>query len=553
MNNTARDHREKFVVSYLLTILIVMLLVQTLYSEYISTLMRLILTEDYSYLLAAVLAVGISFHLSLRHTRFEREIRLGKLISSILLAMMSAVTYLSSELNAECSTHLAGLSLAIAVISILNLTLKSLTPLGLTILLLPLVTVPIPTTAFDRLTVALSRTIGAVVSTITSSSLLTTLGSTGIKVDAGNSSHIIYVEGTRIGVYVLSSAVLVLPVIAYFFSINHNRPLRKALIASLAVLLSTLIGLLGNIARVASAVYIARHISTNVASLVLYSFPSILYSLASIIVSYLLMSKFAGSSRSATRETVDARSPAPMSGGSIRLLVIILLIVSSVLATTTTLRMSRLKPVGDVEVESLDDLPNRVVKAKLLLDYKSEPLLAQMIGSAATYRATLAFNGSIYYGLIEFVDTPARLHTLQLLLSLEGHRVLYSWTGQLNGVDINFIISDDGDSKYSLVYTLFPINVRVNESLQLLYTRISLVGAYSSPGDILSLTNALLSALAVNVRGIYPSGVELLNVLGLVASVLFIVLLIYVPTTCLFNLVQSKRLGASRNGRSRIR
>ncbi len=84
-----------------------------------------------------------------------------------------------------------------------------------------------------------------------------------------------------------------------------------------------------------------------------------------------------------------------------------------------------------VEVGSLDEAVSNLSRYLFSSDVRVlrvtyDAFLTRVVGSLATYRISIVVSDATYTGLLEVVDIPARLHTLQLCVSLQGYRILNS-------------------------------------------------------------------------------------------------------------------------------
>ncbi|MEM1880017.1 MAG: hypothetical protein QXE28_03660, partial [Desulfurococcaceae archaeon] len=114
-----QEYRRSLSVGYLIIVLIIALLLQGVYRDYLESILKLMFTEDYSYLLVSLVTVMLTLYLSLRYMGFTYELQLSRLIASLLLVVISMILYHASVTTLENQLQLQGLSFSIAMIAIL--------------------------------------------------------------------------------------------------------------------------------------------------------------------------------------------------------------------------------------------------------------------------------------------------------------------------------------------------------------------------------------------------------------------------------------------------
>ena len=121
------------------------------------------------------------------------------------------------------------------------------------------------------------------------------------------------------------------------------------------------------------------------------------------------------------------------------------------------------------------------------------------------------------------------------LFNSSGYFVKASWSSDISGVRVNFILIERGNWRGVLAYTLIPVIVKTTSGESIIYTRISLMSIESS-NITGKLSEALLSIIQEHSSQVTTSSntYYLLSVLSQSSTfilgalfVYFIVLLIY--------------------------
>ena len=162
-----------------------------------------------------------------------------------------------------------------------------------------------------------------------------------------------------------------------------------------------------------------------------------------------------------------------------------------------------------------------------------DAFLTRVLGALAVYRVRVVTISGIYSGYIEVVDTPARLHTWQLCLTLQGYNITSSWSESINCTRVSTIVLEKAGWRGVLLYTIIPVSISTSGDSTTLYTRIS-IQASGDPSqltrvlarDISSITNVKDRAVDLGAQGplgIYINAILITLFLLLVYSALLLV------------------------------
>ncbi|MEM4717496.1 MAG: archaeosortase/exosortase family protein [Desulfurococcaceae archaeon] len=531
------EYRFKLVIGYLVILSILAVFIQTTYKEYIESILRLIFTEDYSYLIVSFLTIILVLYLSLRYMGFTYEIQVSRIIVSILLFVLSLILYRSSAVFLEYTVFLMGTSFSLVLIALLILIFKPLTMADTIPMLIPLLMIPVPASVLDFLTPVLSRFIGKLAAVFTQTRFVESGAFAFIEVEINGSIYTFSVEAACSGILTISSIIVVFPLLAYYASVSHEKPLRKIAVSISALVAGLLTGIVGNLLRVVLIILVAKHYNIDLAMSIFHYSPSIIYATLSVLISYALINKYAKIRYIIPRPLLkDTRVPYINWEYITGVLAVVVLISIAIQVATIVVAYSSLSNQSIagivVRVDSFEEFTSNPSKyvftgsariANLIYD----PFLTRAIGSLSTYRVAVMVNDTMYIGFLEVVDIPARLHTLQLCVSLQGYRVLNTWSESNGTIRIGYMLMEKDGVEYLLAYLLTPVIIKTPVDEHVVYARISLIRPHSKLADFLYVSSALFSTLN------YESMIEAqqddnLYLLGVLGVVLFIVLVIYV-------------------------
>ncbi|MEM4471826.1 MAG: archaeosortase/exosortase family protein [Zestosphaera sp.] len=541
-----REYRGGLIAGYLVVVSLIALLLQSIYREYVESVVKLMFTEDYSYLLVSFITVVFVLYLSLRYMGFTYEIQPSRLLASAFLVVTSTILYHVSKLVIGYSLSILGLSFAIAMMSILILVFKPVTIGDVVPVLTPLFTVPIPTSVIDVVTTNLSRVVGRVAAALTSTEFIDTGAFAIIKVETSQGPYLLSVEAACSGILTLSTVIVIFPLLAYYATSSREKALKKLGASLLALLAGLLVGFLGNLVRVVIIVFTAKYHSVDVAVGIFHYSPSVIYASISVVLAYVIIDRVT-QVRFIIPEPVAIKAYVPelrwgyVSGILVSAVVIVLLMQSLVAVTAdagTTNASHVVVEVGNLD-EAVNNLSTYLFSSEVrVLRATYDDFLTRVSGALATYRVRVIIDDTVYQGYLEVVDIPARFHTLQLCVSLQGFKILNSWSESRNTLQLSHITMEKSNSKYILSYTLIPVIVKTIGSEQILYARVSVFRPYDTASDLEAARGALIKALNISEGQAANLENESLNVLSIVGVVLFVTLVSYILVVYVYRYAQ---------------
>lgn len=499
MPSVLHEYTQKLVVSYFILISALVILAQTLYRDYFKALINLALSEEYSYLLVSFFSVFATIYLSMKFVGFSYGIRISKFLASLIALTTSIVLYVISLRSTEYVVQLQGAGFALTFISLILFVYEPSTPSDVIPLLTPLLLIPLPTSIVDSLTPVLSRLIGRIAAALTGATYIeSTFVVLGVETPMGFINF--SVETACSGIVTLSSVLSVFPVISYMISASRSSAMRKLLVALISLFAGLSIGFLGNLIRVLLVVLVARYVNPQLALTVFHYSPSVVYSTVSTFLAYYIAVKYASLERVLPKPLLTDK-PVPhisweMFSGS---LVVVILLVSSIhIFLATTLPSRNALNSFTIYVDNLERAINNPVallgeSSALIVHASKDEYLTRVIGALNVLRVRVLLDGEFYTGFVEVVDNPARLHTWQLCLTLQGYNVVSSWSKEVDSREISYILVEKEGRNYILAYTVFPVVVKTPGLESLMYLRVSLFRNFENLEEVVDrLTSAVL-------------------------------------------------------------
>jgi len=497
------DYLVKLSAGFTILLSVTAFLAQSLYRGFFESVIKLALSEEYSYILVSFFTVIAVVYLSIRYVGFSYSVRLSKVLASSFLAVLAVSTYLLSRFNPEHYVHLQGLSFAFFFVSTAVLVYDPTSPAHIIPMVTVFLLIPLPTSVVDSVTPVFSRVIGRVVAVLTGSRLVETPGYVMLEVTTPSGVHLLSVEAACTGIVTLSSVVAVVPVLALLASLGRARMSKKVLVSLVATASALALGFLGNLMRVLLVVYTARSADIETAMAIFHYSPSAIYSSISVLVAFLVVSKYGkleavSTARRGLTDKLDV-SWSYVLGVLTLALVMVSAVSSATLAVESTLATSGSSLSVEAEdFESLLENPAAYFSTGgvTYLSAYYDSYLTRVLGALAVYNVVLEFSGGIYRGYLEIVDTSAKLHTWQLCLSVQGYRVTKSWSRSYGALQVSYVVAERGEEAYLLTYTLLPTTVRSGVADYSLFTRISVFTPFEDLATAVDDSTKLIMAIA---------------------------------------------------------
>lgn len=533
------DYRLKLVVGFTFLVVSACFLLETLYSEYARSLVSLFFVDEYSYLLIAVLTVAFTLYLTIKHVGLAYSITPSKVIISAMLASFAILFYFSSYANRDYMVQFQGFSFALVLLGMIILVYNPTMKRDLVPLLSILLLVPLPSSVIDYLTPILSRILGRVAAYITGAEFIARPGFPVIKVQTPSGPQVLEVETACTGIVTLSGVLAITPVILYLLAYSPRSSLRKALALVTSTVAALAVGLLGNLVRIILVIYGSQAYGVETGLKLFHYSPSAIYASIAVLTAFYISDKVGGIRHVAQQPMKIERG---LEWRYVAGVVLILLVFTSLFYATATLISSMASPGGRGVVEvRVDDVKSFLDNPSMyllsstgvaILSQSYDSFLTRVLGALRVYSISLVINGVHYYGYVEVVDTPAKLHTWQLCLTLQGYKVLKSWTQLVNNTFIAFILAEKEHVKELLAYALYPLEVTTPSSTLRLYARISLLKydsdlSSTSVDEIARALSALSAGTASTALG------AIINTSVLISYGLLITFILYTAVTAI--------------------
>ncbi len=478
-----RDYRRVVVAGFTILTGLIVFLFESLHRAVLEDYIRLALVEEYSYLIVVLFSVVVLFYYLLKNLGLSYEVRVSKVLASALLASLSSVFYISRLFDAEHSIQYGSISLVLIMLSLIILVYNPTTPKDLIPLFSLFLIVPLPTSFIDFITPYLSRFVGRLAALLTGATLLENPAYTRLMIETPSGPALFDVEVACTGIVTASSVLAVVPVIVYLavFSPYSTRRKLTGILASLT--LATLIGFLGNLIRVVLVVLASTSYGIEAGMGLFHHMPSAIYSAISVLAAFLIADKYAGLRYVTPRPLLKRVS---VEWGYVAGVFVIILVFSSAYTITISQIVAShenalLSNGIFVDLTELSDFmsysPKYVFNASKnlrLIRYSYNSYLTRVLGAFSVYDVLVVGNKS-YTGYVEVVETPGRLHTWQLCLTLQGYKVLNSWSRLVNGTRMYFIEVEKEGVKGVLGYVLIPVITKTPEEKVVAHVRVSLM------------------------------------------------------------------------------
>ena len=484
--SSAELHEYGNVLAAVLTILacLICFLIESVFRAFTVDYVKLLFSEEYSYLLVVLFSVLTLTYYLIRNTGVSHEVRVSKVIAAALLADLSLVFYVSSLIELEYAVLYESLSFVLVVIALVVLVCKPLRARDLALLLSFLVLVPLPTSLSDSITLYFSRPISRVAALMTGTTFVEGSAHAQVVVETPSGPATLNVEVVSTGIMMLSSVLAVIPLITYLLAFSTHTTRKKALSVVVSLTLAFLIGFLGSLVRVLLLILSSARYGVEAGMDLLYLSPPALYSALSVLATFLVTSKCFESSRAIPR---FFESKLRVRWGSVAGVLVLTLLFTSTYAlvahyvTTQNLgggvtQLSSLR-ISDSDVSNFTSNPVSYVFSKLrnvvIANQSRDTYLARVLGASSVYEVSIVSRETPYSGRVEVSDALGRLHTWQLCLALQEYEVVNSWSTSVNGSRIYFIEFKKDLVRGLLGYTLVPVVAGSNPRV-IAYVRVSL-------------------------------------------------------------------------------
>jgi exosortase/archaeosortase family protein len=279
---------------------------------------------------------------------------------------------------------------------------------------------------------------------------------------------------------------------------SSDKPLRKTIVSLTSIIISLLIGLLGNLIRVLLIVYGAMYMGVQQAETLFHYSPSLVYSFLSALIAFYLVNKYSRFppvfTKALSKHTAIDVSWEYASGVFIVAAFFTLIVLALVPITTTASSVQQALVVNPPSIDDYVKNPEKYLSTTTIVftGKQYDQYLTNVLGALAVYRVEVVSPTGIYQGYVEVVDTTARLHTWQLCLTVQGFNILSSWSSVVNNTRIVFIALEKGSWRGLLGYVILPVTLEVGGETVNMYTRVSL----EAPGDPTTLAVSLTSVFA---------------------------------------------------------
>lgn len=495
------DYKLKLAAGFTIILTIIAFFIQTTYREFIKSYISLMKTDEYSHLITSLFTTLVVIYISFKYLGFSYEVRVSKALASLLFFTFSVFFLVLSRIDLYYLTQLMGLSLVFLTLSLIVTIHNPIFPRDVIPLFSLFLLVPLPPSIVDSLTPWLSRYIGKTAAFLTGATLVESPLYSQIQVNASRGSGVFSVEAAYSGVVTISSIIAITPILLCIAAYSVSSLKKKVLAMLLSISTAICIGLLGDLIRVILVIIGTMKYGVEVGLQFLHYSPPIVYSSLSALASFMIAYRVAGFRHLMPRRiTQEMHIEWRFIAGVMTLLLLLSTAYHGVLEAL--LNINKASDSIVIESLSIDDFINSPSKSlfnnvhvTVEVERYSE-FLTRVLGAISVFEIAVSINRTNYRGYIEIVDTPSKLHTWQLCLSLQGYYVTNSWSELANSTFTHYMSIEKGGERSIMAYKLIPIAIRTPTGDYKLYTRLSLISSADDLSEALSnLRKALLSSL----------------------------------------------------------
>ncbi len=467
----------------------------SIYYDTLTSYYNILKTEEYSYLVIALILVAYILYSALHTATIEYEIKVNKILLFITLIVFSVTLYIISFLNPLYRLSIQILSYILLVYSFLILIYKpSKYRYKLYLLLVTaLFLVPVPRSLLDQASVELSRVVGYLASRIAGLPYIIRSGRVFIRVvDAQGYMRVFEIGYLCSGIVSISSMLALLPLITYFVLGSKLSIKKKILYITLFTLTGVSIVFIGNLLRVLAILLITKYHSYRVALDFFHSTPALIYTgIATATVMYLIYRSIIKKNLYSVYRPVAVKIP-PLNIEIVRnvsvyivLILIGLTLTLSLVNTSPNQKLGGREEIAYLDVSEVIENPFKLLVRNETL-YKNiwyrpyELRIATPISSIKIYYLRISCRGSTYLGYLEIADSPNKFHSWIVCLTYQGYNIESYWIAQHDDSSIFFIIAERHGYRYIMGYTIYKMRVLVGGSLEPIYIRVTLFHPYIS-------------------------------------------------------------------------
>jgi len=470
------------------------------YRDYIVAYFNILTLEEYSYLVVLIpLTVGVVVKTFINYFDIA-GVNVLRFITSLMFTSISILTYVLGDVAPEYYIELKTISIIFISWAFTALLLKPRKSLpGLLAMSSLLLLIPLPRPVLDYVSAMLTLYVAKLAAWSTGVGLTELYGRVVLVVnDPSGITRLLEVSLICGGVVSLTSVLAVSPAIVYIAG-RSRAPLTKKLLAiTTSLLTAAAIVFIGNYLRLVAVVLATRYWSYDAALTIFHQTPSLIYVVIAVVTSIYICSrlprKYGVSTKASMHEVIRPTTAWATSLAmlvSITLLFILLAIPASheALVGTTVPAISLPEFLREPTTKVLN-----VSGVKVLSDVPS-PTLSVALGVPAIRHVMINYGGHTFMGYVEVAEVPSRFHGWYVCLTLQGYRIIKSWS-EIGNVTMNFLLISKHGTELLLGYSIY--RYKLQEATAPAYVRVSLITPVSKDnyGEVASIMRSLLSNIA---------------------------------------------------------
>ncbi len=527
-----RGVRRLKAVTAALTTASVLAVVATAYSDCLRVYAELMKLEEYSYLvILAPIVLGVFVKLVIDEFSVV-GLNVPRFFASLMFTSVSVLTYVLGDVVTEYSVEFKALSLVFFVWAVAALFLMPEKALpGILAMFSLLLLVPVPRAVLDYVSVHLTSAVADLTARFTGASLVESVGRVVLVVrDAGGMTRFFEVSPVCSGAVSLTSVLAIVPLTAYLTYASVASRARKlaTLVTSLAAAAATVF--IGNLLRLVTVVLATRYWSYEAALAVFHQVPSLIYVAVALALAVYICSRL-------PRARVRRGAPAEVGVGAptiawVASVAVLALITSSFIATVAPIAQGSADSVMPTAVSLAEFLKEPALKVFNAtgtepLSNAPSPHLSTALDVPAIRKVALRYGNHTFIGYVEVAETPSRFHGWYVCLTMQGYRIIKSWS-EVGNVTVNYLLLSKSGEYFLLGYSIYKYLLQ--GGARATYVRVSLIAPVtpSSYGDVAATMNSLLRSIGEsgNVAGAPVS--KVLDYVTVVANTVILVSIILI-------------------------
>ncbi len=532
--------KYRSLISTLLFFSIVSLLVTSIFKNVFIAYIASFIVEEYTYLII-LLPSSLWLIIYMLMNYFD-VVGLGfeRLVPSVMLFLASLIFFIIYLIFNENILQYGILSFLLLVMSFVILIYKPRKLVYYIVFIYLLLSlIPIPLSWISEISTIMSHIMGRVAAFLTGSELVVMNNRVMLSLnDVDGIQRMFEVSFACSGIISLTSVLAISPIVVYLALRSYASPKRKVYGIFLALMLSSLITLLGNLIRLILILLVTRYYSYDLALEIFHQSPSLIYVSIAVLTAFIVLDRSLGRVYlvSKAKRVRTSATLAPLLRSSLALSFVILIFLSLTYVGVVNIISENMFVQEYVKFYSFDavlsnptDILFNGTGVRVIVS-KPSPSLTTLLGSSIVIGLRILYEQNSYSGYLEIAETPSRFHGWYVCLTFQGYKIVRSWT-VLSNTTINYILLEKNKRYTLLGYTIYRLPVVFGNTTGVAYIRLSLFGAVfgNNYDELVNRMNKLFNTLTIkSIRKTSSGPWELMEVIVILENIMVIANIIVV-------------------------